>query len=647
MNSFLTMNLNALYSDNKGYNQHFAKQLLDYSPKARTEHIPVYETNVNDLTILYEDRFPLHSLDGAKAEAETLVEQHACYSKYSMNIVFGLGLGYVLKAMVKALRNKHSQAKVILFEPNWDILHFTLSNVGLMDDLNSENLIVFTTPESLWQYVETHLVQGDGMGMLMTPGHLQAFGKDLLYVVEKLKSHAENAVKNSRLLQNRSRLWTTEFLKNAPYLPEAHPLKFLKDRFNGKTAILCGAGPSLNDVLPHVHTIRDKVAIFCVTGAVKALEKHGVTPDFVIGMDYYGPEKHLADLDQPLKGSHIITGPSAQTLMWQESCKGRWAAALKFNEQYTDFLNIMFKEPSFEFHSGGTVAYFMLMISVELGFKRLILAGQDLALRGNQIYATGEEAVVQGDFLVAKELNNRSTGLVYVEDWDGNPIKTQDDYKHFKNHYDKISGRLQQVYPEFEVYNCSVGGARIEEMENLPIEDLLPRLELSEPLLVDDLMKQAEEEALDFLPIQDKAERLYEAFTQLKKHTEETIDAAEDAITALKKLKILKACSWTEASERYSEAFNHFSELLEATSFLEDTFYQQQLLVYQAYNEYAETEEEHRQNFEVDMKYLTLMVQLLSENILPPLELAIEQLEARYECIPDDQLTISINTQSW
>ena len=70
-------------------------------------------------------------------------------------------------------------------------------------------------------------------------------------------------------------------------------------------------------------------------------------------------------------------------------------------------------------------------------------------------------------------------------------------------------------------------------------------------------------------------------------------------------------------------------------------------MVYQAYNEYAETEEDHRQNFEVDMKYLTLMVQLLSENILPPLEVAIQHLEDRYNCISEDQLTISINTQSW
>ena len=75
---------------------------------------------------------------------------------------------------------------------------------------------------------------------------------------------------------------------------------------------------------------------------------------------------------------------------------------------------------------------------------------------------------------------------------------------------------------------------------------------------------------------------------------------------------------------------------------MNDTFYHEQLVIYQAYNDFAETEEEHRNNFTVDAQYLKTMVKLLQEAILPPVEAEIVKLETTYELIKDDELTFSI-----
>ena len=274
----------------------------------------------------------------------------------------------------------------------------------------------------------------------------------------------------------------------------------------------------------------------------------------------------------------------------------------------------------------------------------MILAGQDLALRGMQVYATGEEVELNGKYLVSKELNNRATELHYVEDWHGNQIMTQEDYRHFKYHFDTIRSKIRVVFPDFNVYNCSVGGAKIDDMENLPIEELLPRLNLQERIDVDAIVEAGIQVSQEQSSTNTKAERLYEAMKALKKHTKETIEEAKTAIQKLETLKILKSNSWTEASERYSDAFNRFSETLEAEPLLNDTFYHEQLVIYQAYNDFAETEEEHRNNFSVDAQYLKTMVQLLQEAILPPVEAAIVKLEDSYDLIKDDELTFSIKT---
>jgi hypothetical protein len=642
MTTFLESNLTALFQDVKGFNANSAEHIRNHAEKASTENIHIYETNVKDLTILYEDKYPLHSMDGAVAEAEKMVEDQVCYGKHSMNIVFGLGLGYVLKPLVQALRSKNSQAKVIIYEKNLDMLYFTLSHINLEAELADKSILLFTDSEPLWQYVETHLVQGDGIGMMMLPGMIHAFGERLKPVVEKLKLHADNAVRNAKLLQGRSRLWTDVFLQNASYLPTMHSVTHLRDAFEGKTALMCGAGPSLNDVLPHIHAVRDKLVICCVSGAVKAFKKHGITPDFIFGMDYYGPAKQMEGLEDPMAESHIITGPSSDTFMLNQPCKSRWAASLKYNDQYTTYLNNMFDEKTHEYHTGGTVAFYMFLVAVDLGFRTMILAGQDLALRGMQVYATGEEVELSGKYLVSKELNNRATELHYVEDWHGNQIMTQEDYRHFKYHFDTIQSKIRVVFPEFNVYNCSVGGAKIEDMENLPIEELLPRLDLQERINVDAIVEAGIQASQEQSSTNTKAERLCEALKTLKKHTQETIEEAKTAIQKLDTLKILKSNSWTEASERYSDAFNRFSETLEAEPLLNDTFYHEQLVIYQAYNDFAETEAEHRENFTVDAQYLKTMVKLLQEAILPPVEAEIVKLETTYDLIKDDELTFSI-----
>jgi hypothetical protein len=221
---------------------------------------------------------------------------------------------------------------------------------------------------------------------------------------------------------------------------------------------------------------------------------------------------------------------------------------------------------------------------------------------------------------------------------------TQEDYRHFKYHFDTIQSKIRVIYPDFNVYNCSVGGAKINGMENLPIEELLPRLNLQERVDVDALVEAGVHASEAQSSAQAKAERLHEALKSLQQHTEKTIQEAKTAIEKLETLKILKSNSWTEASERYSDAFNRFSETLEAEPLLNDTFYHEQLVIYQAYNDFAETEAEHRQNFSVDAQYLKSMVKLLQEAILPPVEGAIEKLEDRYDLIKDEDLTFSIKT---
>jgi hypothetical protein len=599
--------------------------------KSLPEGYSIYESNAGDLSLMYNEAYAIHSLDGALEEAYAITEEEVKHARYSINIILGIGLGYVLQATIQKLRKMNSQARVIVLERDLELLRFTLSNVNLEDVLNYEHLYLFTEKESLWNFVECNMVKGDGAGIMITPGTLQAFSKDISPITEKLILHTENALRNIDLMQVRSKLWTNEFLKNLEYLPNAGNSERFENTLTGKTALLCAAGPSLNDVLPHIKPVRSKLVIFAVTGAVKALQTHGITPDFVIGMDYYGPAKHMQDMEEPLKECHVITGPSAEHFMFSQPSKSQWIACLKYNEQYSYMMDEMFNTPLSRYHSGGTVAYFMLLIVFQMGVANVILAGQDLALRGTQIYATGESHEVQGEMLVSKELDNRTISLKEVQGWNGETLLTQEDYRHFKYHYDGAGERLRNERPGFEIYNCSVGGALINGMENLTIESLLPRLNLKEDVNIDQLIASLNEEEYASQAVHVRAKRLHSSIKNLLNETIEITDTMEEAMSYLKQLKLLKATSWGEASKKYSDAFNRFSEQLEENGFMRDTFYHEQLTIYQNYNEEASTEEEHRQNFKVDELYLNIMMAFLKKTLKPELENILSRMTAKFD----------------
>jgi glutamate-1-semialdehyde aminotransferase len=145
-------------------------------------------------------------------------------------------------------------------------------------------------------------------------------------------------------------------------------------------------------------------------------------------------------------------------------------------------------------------------------------------------------------------------------------------------------------------------------MENLPIETLLPRLDLKEDVDIDGLIERLRTEEAVKHSVEIRAKRLYQSIQHLLNETEEIVSKMNEAMRHLKQLKLLKANSWADASKAYSKTFNEFSELLEENGFMRDTFYHEQLTIYQHYNEDATTEEEHRSNFKVDELYITAML---------------------------------------
>jgi hypothetical protein len=620
--SFLQQNLAALSSCPE--HDTLKDQLQQYIAEALpAPQYDLQETHVGDLT-LWHKGFAIHAISGAVAEAQALVAQQVLTAQHAINCILGLGLGYTTQAIVEqyATQCLPNTAFIIVYEPDLALLHFILSNINLSHYLKHPALRLLSSPELLYTFVESHLVAGDGISFIATEGYLKAEATTLQPVIEKLSKHAINTLRNAELLSNRGKLWATQFLQNLSKLVTLLPINAVQDCLTGKVGVLCGAGPSLLDDVETLKQQRDNIVLFAVTGAVAPLLNVGIVPDFIVSMDYIGPSKHFKNIPKDaLKTANFVMGPSAEGALFQWEHRSSWLGTLHFNEQFSYLLDTMYGEKLPRYHTGGTVSIFMLQVAFDLGIRDFVLLGQDMALRGNQVYADGTNVNFNNNMASLPETDHtvaRCMELETVKGWHGEELVTQSDYAHFLYHYTRIPHLVAKEGHTVQLFNASVGGAYIEGWVHAPLAQVLNHelQALLTPVVLTKTLTTIEKRTRKQLPLTLVRSRLFHALHQEEQAVRELLKIGQKSIKYLEKLQTLPLKRWQATSKAYSDSFNQFSIQLEEHPFLRDTFYGEQLSIYQSYNKQATTEAHHRANIQIDLTYLTSLVTQLEANVL-------------------------------
>ena len=265
----------------------------------------------------------------------------------------------------------------------------------------------------------------------------------------------------------------------------------------------------------------------------------------------------------------------------------------------------------------------MLMFNVafDMGFEQLVLIGQDMALRGDQIYADGQRGLIRHGHLFLPETPVSVARAIPVEEvtgWDGETLLTQCDYASFLKQYECIPPLVEKVRPDAKLINTSFGGAFIKGWQHERLGDVLAQLkteqEGQEALAVKETATRLRQEGDAKWP--SKRELLQRTQTQLQVLEADVDSLQAQAHKASRTLKALlegPRSAWEKQSRGYSQHFNAFSEALEEHAFFKDTFYGDQLKIYQHHNPRATTDAEHLANFKLDAEYLEWMQAMLSE----------------------------------
>ena len=379
---------------------------------------------------------------------------------YGVYFVFGFSDGRCVRELWKKCDDTNL---LVICEPNLKVFAAACHTIDLEDLLdNSRIILYFPELEKDSGTLVQHLVDYSRMKLLdfcILPGYDVLYHEECEMFMDNVLDCMKNAIVNKathltfdrdiprRMLSNTKRMI---FSSNLMQLKKALDQKVVKDI----PVIIVSAGPSLDKNIHELKKAQGKAFIIAVDASIRTVLQAGVRPDLLCSIDPNSPERFFtgANTNEIFWACNQLSNPIllekyAKHIFYYGSFGKRWD-------------NIMQDELKYNFPSitsGGSVSTEAFMLALHLGFRKIVLIGQDLAFTGGVTHTKGV-----GDALGDNDEYIKSRHLVEVEGIDGTLLQTDYQMWIYKQWFEKA---IRINKESIRVIDATEGGARIEGTE--------------------------------------------------------------------------------------------------------------------------------------------------------------------------------------
>ena len=491
MNNVFEKNINAL----KEKNSELAEKLLKYI----LTDVPQLVRENNFYNFSYKGKLLHHPLNplGEAAEIFSMAEN----TPVTIHLIYGIGLGYLFQ-----VTSAKSKGTVILYEPDLNILRTAFTLVDFSNDIIKQNVYLTDDFTKACEYIYQKSNTNNTPLLLSTTAYRELNEENFNNMVTSLQHEVGRYSLDLKYTKERFFELLQKTINNIPQNIKETPIIEFKDRFKDKTAVVVSAGPTLDRNIETIKKYRDNIVLITVGTAMKALNTHNITPDFLCIIEANDCSKQIQGLD--LSNVNFITEPYSNANLKKFEFKNTYSHIsqnLPINEFWKDITELNIDE----YWSKGTVSYTALNVARILGCSRIVLVGQDLAYIEGQCYSkdsaykdlvckynetlkkweiTAENFenfcnslgnVPDPEFRKQKaidRINALNNSLYYVKGINGDKIPTESVYAAFIQPLSEFT----QNYPDREYINTSLVGAQIDGFKNMSLEEALKDSEIIE-----------------------------------------------------------------------------------------------------------------------------------------------------------------------
>ncbi len=229
-----------------------------------------------------------------------------------------------------------------------------------------------------------------------------------------------------------------------------HSFSILKNSLKGSSAVIVGAGPSLDKSYELIKKLQTKLLIIACDGALPSLSKAGIKPDLVVSVD--GTEK-VWRYFLPVKDD-----PELITLMVPESCwalqrycKGNFLMAQTQKSYNGLLLDEPLKKELPLLNIGLCVGHAAFNAACFMGASMIIMLAFDLGYDSTGSFHPSDMPVPYFHIAPPSEVN-----IIYVNGNDGKMVKSELSMVAYLQEFERL---IEQS--NLPVWNMTIGGALI------------------------------------------------------------------------------------------------------------------------------------------------------------------------------------------
>lgn len=373
--SVLEKNLQAIRIKNPS----LAKKLL--TAKANNAYAGIKSSKTNKPISIFENGHLMYSEYNPEKEVERLFS-----SDEEFVLFLGIGSALQIQYFLKTFPHKNcaiSEASLEAFK--------SLLLIIDLSELFSNKAIRILSPildtDFSKDLAENYVPILDGKLSVISLRSWETFYSQKLNTFKiKLKSSLK-LIESDYLTQSTfGKVWLKNILQNLRLLSTFKPRLTKADI--RKTALICGAGPSLSEKLKYIKDNRSRFIIFASDTAFLPLLRSGISPEFFLSVD-----------PQIFSLEHFSLSSPKTTVAIFDLCalSGLSRAFLEngnnvmFTASFHPLLQyaMQFSPLAFANSSSGTVSMYALDVAYRLGFKNFETAGLDFAYTKGKAYANG------------------------------------------------------------------------------------------------------------------------------------------------------------------------------------------------------------------------------------------------------------------
>lgn len=439
----------------------------DAQSAACNVHAELYDTGTHQVLIAAKGDDPAYQLDsmynpelGPWVWGEQMqIDQQVYMPKY---IFFGAGNGSLLRIL---LEYSDDTLRVIVYEP---YLLFFKELLGLCDysDLFLDERIewiVEDKPVAFKDFVYRFADFRDLNKLYYQPypNYRNLFAKEQQDARWTVQMFHNSVQATQDVMAKYGKQYFTNTIRNMADLVKTKSLvDFYEKMPKDIPFIMVASGPSLDKNIDELKGLKGKAFIMAADSALRVLLKHDIIPDMFVSVDAMKNQKHfeypgVADIP-------IFTDASNN---YQTLLKVR---ALKFfmNDMNPHVNRFLSKRGILlpVFGSGGSVANDGYALASAMGFRTIILVGQDLAYTDNK---THSQESVRGEWKmdVNEFIHDEADGYY------GGKVKTSHEFQLYQKWFEEEIPK----HPECHTINATEGGVLIKGAENMPLSEAVAR----------------------------------------------------------------------------------------------------------------------------------------------------------------------------